>query len=281
MTVAPGVHDLTTLAAVKSWAKATGVTDDDLLQNLLTRVSRAILTSVNRPTFYGRTVSSRINGSRGCRIMLPDYPVTSISVLTIGSQLVPVAPDPLAPAGFLLEPWDGVPPGSAQAVDLFGYGMWQSPQLVGITYRTGYEVIDEAATIPATPFAIAPAAPWGPAMADSGVTKAGVAMTRVAAAATPTTGQYKFTQDTATGLWSYTFAAADTGQAVLLSYSYAPADVFQAATEWASERYRYRDRQGETSRTAAGQQTSAYDISALPKFVDSVLQQYRAVGPLF
>lgn len=81
-------------------------------------------------------------------------------------------------------------------------------------------VIDFAATVPATPFAITIAPPdTGTFAADLGVTNAltGIPLTRVASA--PTTGQYML--NAATGV--YTFSTGDTGKAMLISYEYSKA----------------------------------------------------------
>lgn len=83
--------------------------------------------------------------------------------------------------------------------------------------------LDEAATVPATPFQVTVSnsatfkQDWGVRYA-SGVS-AGVPLTRVAAS--PATGQYSV--NTATGV--YTFAAGDTGAAVLISYTFTAAAV--------------------------------------------------------
>ncbi len=282
MTLAPGPNDLTTLAAVKAFAKVPTSADDDLLQGMLTRMSRAALTWCSRDSFYGRTVTAGLMATQASYLIMPEFPVTSVSAL--GSIPAAAAPAPGAsalPSGYLLEAWNGIPPGGAQRLTGYGYSMIQ-PGGIGCTYRVGYETIGEAAVIPATgPFTVAPAAPYGPAMVDSGVVlvSTGVPLTRVTG--TPATGQYSFTQDAATGLWFYTFAAADHGAAVLLSYSFCPGDVFQVVTEWTAERYAYRDRKSETTRSLAGQQTAGYTIDALPVFVREILQQYQAVGPLF
>ena len=79
------------------------------------------------------------------------------------------------------------------------------------------DVLDTTgAAIPTTPFAITPTVPSsGTWSVDLGVKNAsGLPMTRVDAAATPTTGQYKV----AAGV--YTFATADTGLTVFISYQY-------------------------------------------------------------
>lgn len=90
----------------------------------------------------------------------------------------------------------------------------------GQTSTTGaiLQVVNEAGTIPATPFqvTVVNAATFA---TDLGVLNAltGIALTKVASA--PATGQYSV--NAATGV--YTFAAADTTIAVLLSYSYTSA----------------------------------------------------------
>jgi hypothetical protein len=77
---------------------------------------------------------------------------------------------------------------------------------------------DEAATIPATPFqvTVTNAATFTNPNGDYGVRDAttGLALQKVSSA--PATGQYSVNE--ATGV--YTFAAADTGKAVLISYTY-------------------------------------------------------------
>lgn len=81
-------------------------------------------------------------------------------------------------------------------------------------------VIDFAASVPTTPYQITIDPPGtGTFVADLGVYDAatGVQLTRVASA--PATGQYSV--NTATGV--YTFAAADTGDAMLISYEYTAA----------------------------------------------------------
>ena len=90
----------------------------------------------------------------------------------------------------------------------------------GQTSATGalLQAVNEAATIPTTPFQIT-AANAVTFATDLGVINAvtGVALTKVASA--PATGQYSV--NAATGV--YTFAAADTGSAMLISYSYTAA----------------------------------------------------------
>lgn len=100
--------------------------------------------------------------------------------------------------------------------------------LLGGTKSTGaYSVAtlggagQTAKTIPTTPFAVTVSPPnSGTWAADGGVILVGAselfntAMTRVASTATPTTGQYKVSAGV------YTFAAADAGATIIITYQY-------------------------------------------------------------
>ena len=89
----------------------------------------------------------------------------------------------------------------------------------GIVPTVGIKLpaLDVAGTIPATPFQLTPVVPnTGTWVGDLGVRNtSGVNFTRVASA--PTTGQYSVSAGV------YTFAAADTGLAVLMSFEYSAA----------------------------------------------------------
>lgn len=99
--------------------------------------------------------------------------------------------------------------------------------LMGLTSSTGSKIAipDEAATIPATPFQVT-VAQGATFDHDLGVIDltSGLAMVRVASA--PSTGQYAV--NTTTG--AYTFAAADTGHSVLISYVYTAASAGKTVT---------------------------------------------------
>lgn len=272
-------NDLTFLAAVKAWAGVTSSTDDTKLAALVTAVSRAMLTQSNRPSFGLRTIATRLDGLGRSRILLPEWPVISIASLSIGGTAVPAAVTPSQsnpfPTGYLLSVWDGIPPGGMQFIDLFGYCAPIGPQSLLVSLVLGYIVQNEASTIAATTIP-ALAQPYGPWSGDAGVTLAnGMALTKVTVA--PAASQYQVTQDPSTGAAVYAFNAADNGKAILVSYSYIPADVYQAATEWAAERYKYADRIGMRSKSLGGQESVSFDISAVPKFVSAVLDQYKSV----
>lgn len=86
----------------------------------------------------------------------------------------------------------------------------------GVTPSAGFKgmAVDVTGTIPATPFAVTPTVPSaGTWLADMGVSDtSGNQYTRVASA--PAAGQYSVSAGV------YTFAAADTGKAMLFSFEY-------------------------------------------------------------
>ncbi len=125
---------------------------------------------------------------------------------------------------------------------------------------------------PSAPFQLSAFAPYGPWGSDLGVvySSTGAALAPVAAA--PGAGQY------AVSAGVYTFSAADAGQAVALSYGYVPQDVAQAALELAAERFRAAEHIGLRSKSVGGQETIAYDASAIPAAVLAMLQPYKRVA---
>jgi hypothetical protein len=284
--------DLAILSDVKTWlagSSGLGSSDDALLARLITDVSGAIYAYLCRSTLLPRVVNERYDGNGKERLYLRNYPVTAISSLVIGQTAITAAPTPGVgvswQAGYLLDPWDGTPPGWPQALDLRGHHFHPGRQNVLVSYAAGYQVVGEPATVPANPgpYTCTPAAPYGPWGSDQGVTYAnGTALTPVTSA--PTQGQYQVvitnTPDTSPPAYSiaYTFAAADAGAAVLISYGFIPASINNACIEWVAERYRYRSRVGQSSQTVTGQMTSAYSLKGVPDFIKASLDPYKAVA---
>jgi len=183
--------------------------------------------------------------------------------------------------GYGFQPWNGIPPGNPAVLSLSGGAtFYRGTRNVGVTYLAGYQVTDEAGTIPATPFRITPLAPYGIWASDQGVTFLnGTALTAISSG-TPTTGQYLPPAPDATVPRDYyTFAAADTGLPVLMSYGFVPADLEQVVLELIIERSAYRTRPGVKSQMLASQETIVYDNSGLSRATQSILSAYRSVLP--
>ncbi len=270
--------DLATLADVKTWLSGSsgiGSADDALIARLITDVSGAITAYLGRPSLTPRSFMERHDGNDKNRLYLRHYPVLDMISLLIDSAAIPAAnltaEGPPA-RGYLLEAWNGLPPGRPQALDVFRLFYRKGRQNIVVDYTAGYAVQSEAATVPAAsgPYNVSAAAPFGPWASDTGVTYAnGTLLTAVPA--NPAAGQYAV----AGGL--YTFAAADAGAGVLLSYGYIPAAINNACIEWVAERYRYRTRIGQSAQTVAGQQTASYSLKDIPDFIRASLDPFRSV----
>jgi hypothetical protein len=104
--------------------------------------------------------------------------------------------------------------------------------LLGATsgVATGQTLISDrqSGTIPATPFILTPTVPSsGTYVEDLGVILVSTATIMQRVASSPTTGQYSVNESTG----AYTFAAADTGLAVLITYAYTITGGFTVAIE--------------------------------------------------
>lgn len=284
-------YDLTTLAAVKAWLGASATSaSDTILAGAITAVSRLVYGYINRAQLLPRTMALRFDGFGGSqrRIIIPEFPVLSISSVMIDTSVIPAAVMPTAqkpnvPFGYILDAWDGTPPGKAQVLDFYGYCVTRGRNNIQVTGQFGYQVTGEALTVPggAGPFTISStnfAQPFGAWAMDAGVTYAnGTALLKVASA--PALGQYSLAIVTAGGVYTgtYTFNAADHDAAVLISYGYIPADLAQAAMEIVVERFKYRDRIGQGSKTLAGQETITFTQKDMNDSAKLMLQPYRGI----
>ncbi len=123
------------------------------------------------------------------------------------------------------------------------------------------------------PYQLTISPPGGTWAQDDGVTYTnGTPLTSVAL--NPTQGQYTVLQGV------YGFNAADSGQNILLNYSFTPADLEQAVIEWIGERYRYKDRIGQTTRGLGGSETAGYSLKGIPDYISIVLDSYKKFLPL-
>jgi hypothetical protein len=247
--------------------------DDALIDRLILGASRLIFGVINRSSLLLHTVTEKYDGMGSTRLLLKQWPVTSVMSLSVDGGTVLASQTPPLGTGFVVGAWDGNCPGGLSFVDLVGSAFGRGRQNVAVTYMAGYLVSDEKQTIPATPFQVTVNAPQGPFAADVGVTRAGVAMVKVASG--PITGQYSID---ATG--KYTFAAADTGAAVLISYSFVPGDIEMACFEMVGEAYRYRDHIGQQSKSLGGNETASFTRTIMTDYVKELLQPYTSVIPV-
>ncbi len=244
--------DLARLADCKAWLGLTSTADDAVLAALVAAVSQAILADLGR-TLLPATVTEVFEGG-GASLPLRQWPATSVAGCIVNGTALPAAGTGWA--GYLLDPADPAPPGRAQRLTCrpaFPRGT------VAVTYRAGYEVVGEAAVVPAAaPYQVTALAPFGAFARDTGVDGA--------------PGPYTV----AAGVYSFTAAAA--GATVGLSYGYVPADLSQAAVEWVADRYAARSRIGQSAKTLGSQETASFVVKAMPDVVARLLQPYRRVA---
>ena len=271
--------DLTSLPPAKAWLEMSDTTGDDiLLTRLITQISGNILNYLERPCITRKTYSELRSGVNNQRLVLRNWPVISIASLTINGQNIPAAATPTS-AGYTLATWDGTGSGIPQEITLNGYRFGRGNNNIQIIYDAGYAFEDLTYTIPASaPYQIQLNPPGGSWAQDDGITYAnGTAITPTTGA--PAQGQY-VVQLTSTGAANYTFSSADAGQQILISYSFNPAALEQAALELIAERYKYRGRIGQSSKSLGGNETAAYSLKGMPDYIQIALDGFKKFLPL-
>lgn len=252
------VDALTSLTDCKAWLGLTSAIDDALVASLIGGVSRAVLADLGRAAVLPAVYVDTLDGAGGNALALRQWPVTRVLSCLVDGLPIAAATVPGQP-GIVLECSDGAPPGTMQRIVYRGGAFPTGTRNVAVTYRAGYEITGEAAVVPAAPpFVVAALAPYGAWQGDTGVAGASAAYTASGGV--------------------YTFAAADAGAAIALSYSYVPADLARAALEWVADRYASRTRIGQSAKTLGGQETASFVVKAMPDFVDRLLRPYRRVA---
>lgn len=268
-------YDLVQLADLKSWLDIQSSDDDALLGRLVTQVSRAVLTHIDRPMILPASYVETRDGDGTNAVVLRQWPVAQVTSCAVnGAAVAPAAapgPGGTLASGFVLEPPQVAPPGTMQKLALRGMCFLPGVQNVTISYRGGYQVGGEAALIPfSAPYEIVAQAPYGDWASDVAVTYAnGAPLAAVSGA--PGIGQYNVTGGV------YTFSAADAGAAIVLNYGFVPADLAFACLDWAAEIYAYRSRIGQSSKSLGGQETVAFIVKDMPDFVATALQPFKRV----
>lgn len=278
--------DLTTPARVAVWMAAAPTLPSAVVTQLIGSQSAMIRGKLNRGALYSQIITRTFSGLGNSQIVLPDYPLTSVIEVEMGSTSIPAAQVPNR-WGYRYVPWDGNLPGEPGAVELVGGSFYTGYQNVRITYRAGYVVLNELATVPlVAPYTVLVQQPLGVWCRDNGVMYAG-GNTLLPEPVAPTQGQYIGPTDANPGL--YTFSAVDAGAIVAISYSFVPADLEEACIQMIAERYGYRGRVGEVSKSLGGQETVRFmrgyggrpygTTMGLPPEVSDLIWPYVSVLP--
>lgn len=263
--------DLSNLEAVKDYLTVTDNQADVLLGRLLSSASTMVTNYCQRPTFAAKAYTEIYDGWGGQSLQLRRAPVIDVASINFCGQSITT----LAAGNPPSNGYKVLDNGNQQALQLYGFWFPRQRAAVEVNYSAGFQRAD-ALTIP-TAKTLNPGKLSGFTwMQDDGVAFAsGAALVAVASA--PTSGQYAI--DTATGV--YTFSAADVGQAVVITYSFAPVDVELVVKELMAERYKYRDRPGQISKaiSAGVGETISFSTADLSSWAKTTLENYIVVTP--
>lgn len=258
-----------TLAGTYTGGAFVGVADP-LVARLISATSAFIQNWLGR-VIASNSYTQAFDGQGMCTMLLSQYPVTAISALTVNGQTIAARPALTFPAVY--SDGGGYTFTESGRLALSGYEFPRGYQNVTVSWTAGFLIADEAQTIPASAlYELATLARWS--AGDRGVTFTdGTALVAVSGA--PAAGEYSVSGSV------YTFAAADAGLAVLISYAYVPYDVEQACIDTMGDWFKYRERIGVTSKSIDGQSISLTNFTntGLPVRARDALQQYKRVAP--
>src|ERR1700681_58042 len=96
MSLAGG--DLTTPARVGVWIPNLSSASASLVAQLISSMTGLIYSKLNRQRIFSQTFVRTIDGTGGYQILLPDWPVTGIISVQLGSQVLLPSPLP-SPTG--------------------------------------------------------------------------------------------------------------------------------------------------------------------------------------
>jgi hypothetical protein len=256
---------------------------------------------LERGSFISQKYSDIFDGQNNTFRFTRFWPVTNVSNVTVDNMQIPMvqtqtplpvgasAPTYLPPsAGWIMDPWNGIPPGRHQSVQLNSFGFRRGNLNCRIDYTAGY-LQSETHTPDNTGSTYTVEMPYGVWIADNGVQYADTRVPLVPTTVTPPTVVGTYYLDP-TVLGGYQFAPADVGHSVIINYSYCPYGVEQATWELVALSYNRRMHPGQRSRSLAAQESVTYDAlsgggggggagSGIPSYVLEAIAPYRSVIP--
>jgi len=253
--------NLTSLANLKAYL---GLQDDNAIRDAqyvksIARASEYVTRWTDRTFARTAYTDLRLTGSGSDRLAFPDYPAISVSSLKIGATVISVSPDAMA-SGYQFDEY---------FLYLFGHTFIDNPKRnIVVSYVAGYTT-SQTSFIPANPgpYVITPSN-LGYAATDLGVVNVGTGLPLTLVGSGPATGQYAFSEGV------YTFAAADAGVQVTMSYDYVPGPVEQATIEMVALTQVRRSTLGIQSKTIGNESITFADAS-MSQAVQGMLSDYK------
>jgi len=130
MTPSASPIDLTTLANAKAWVNVASPNDDAIIQRLVTAQSQGVLNYLNRPIAQ-TTYTETYDGNGLDLLMLGNYPISSITSLSIDGQAITARPA-LGQSGYTFD---------SDTIYLDGYTFNRGRANIVVTYVAGYAVV--------------------------------------------------------------------------------------------------------------------------------------------
>lgn len=296
--------DLTTLVRVQNWMPNLTSTSTPVINQLISPMTALIYNKLSRARLYSQSFTRYIDGVGNYQILLPDWPVTSITSVQMGAALLNPFPLPTPSPGppnlpqnsfgygYRYVPWLGNLPGDPAMLEMVNGYFFSGVQNIKVVYTAGYLIQNEVQTIPSGPgpYTVTVSQPQGIWCRDSGVKyqSSGDTLTPTTTIPPPT-GSYNPPADppaTLAAVGEYTFAPGDAGVEVLISYSFIPSDLEEACNQMVAERFSYRDRIGQMDKSLGGQETVRYlrgmlrgQTFNLPPEVEALIWPYVSVIP--
>lgn len=275
--------DLTTSTRLGNWIT---VGSSAIVGQLISSSSATIRGKLNRGSLLVKNVNRSFDGSGNNRLVLPDWPVLSVSSLQVGMTAIQAAPL-LAPGqslnlnqgyGYRFLTWDGNLPGDPGVLEFVNGQFYYGQQNIKVAYSAGYGVIAEPAVVPTSPYTVTVQQANGICAADNGVVYASTGTALSPVAVSPGLGQYIPPTDAQPGL--YTFSSFDAGAAILISYSFVPLDLEEACVQLIAERYQMRSQVGVVAQGLGGQESMSFAHNmGMPSRVRELIEPYISVLP--
>ncbi len=252
---------LTTLAAAKQYLGVTSQGSDPLITRLIPSASSLVQNFCSRIFPITSYSGLLMDGSGSDTLVLPDYPIISVSSLTVDGVSIPAASS-MQSTGYVSDD---------KAIFLAsGQRIRRGRRNVQVSFQAGYRQTVQAVIPAGNSPALLVQDPGSPSTIYSITQASGTAMTSTANS--PASGQYQFAPP------QINFAAADAGTSISIDMAFIPAAVEQACIEVVGLAVKRRDNLGIRSKTLA-QETISFDMSAINTSAVQALQPYRRVAP--
>lgn len=123
--------DFCTLADVKAWLGITDTNSDSLLTAMISQISAEIRTFTNRDIYPVGTYTETLSGNGRQSIVMPQYPITAVSSLTVDGVAIP-ARQGATGSGYVFDD---------AGIYLDGYTFARGVKNVSVTYSAGFATL--------------------------------------------------------------------------------------------------------------------------------------------